>query len=294
MKVPGLANVWVPPIRNRIDMLATGIKSPIGVKVSGSDLAEIDRIARDGRRGRQEGAGRHLGARRAADRRALYRRRYRSRRRGALRPQHRRCAVDRRRRHRRRDRSARRSRVWRATRSASAIRANCATASASCENLPILTPSRQQITLGTVARGADQRWPADAAQRECAARDLGLCRCPRPRPCVRGRAICSSAVAQRRRSCRPGVSIAYTGQFEYPRPRDRAAEDRRAGHARDHLRPALSDLPPLGRGAADHGDAAVRPDRRAVAALSARLQPVGRDRRRVHRAGGASPPSSAW
>ncbi len=47
VKVPGLANVWVPPIRNRIDMLATGIKSPIGVKVSGEDLGEIDRIARE-------------------------------------------------------------------------------------------------------------------------------------------------------------------------------------------------------------------------------------------------------
>jgi Cu(I)/Ag(I) efflux system membrane protein CusA/SilA len=30
VKVPGLANIWVPPIRNRIDMLATGIKSPVG------------------------------------------------------------------------------------------------------------------------------------------------------------------------------------------------------------------------------------------------------------------------
>ena len=46
VKVPGLANVWVPPIRNRIDMLATGIKSPIGVKVSGSDLGAIDDTAR--------------------------------------------------------------------------------------------------------------------------------------------------------------------------------------------------------------------------------------------------------
>jgi len=44
VRVPGLTNVWVPPIRNRIDMLATGIKSPIGVKVSGADLAELDRI----------------------------------------------------------------------------------------------------------------------------------------------------------------------------------------------------------------------------------------------------------
>ncbi|HSN20474.1 MAG TPA: CusA/CzcA family heavy metal efflux RND transporter, partial [Usitatibacter sp.] len=46
VRVPGLANLWVPPIRNRIDMLATGIKSPVGVKVSGPDLAELDRIAR--------------------------------------------------------------------------------------------------------------------------------------------------------------------------------------------------------------------------------------------------------
>jgi len=45
VKVPGLSNIWVPPIRNRIDMLATGIKSPVGVKVAGASLAEIDRIA---------------------------------------------------------------------------------------------------------------------------------------------------------------------------------------------------------------------------------------------------------
>ena len=46
VRVPGLANFWIPPIRNRIDMLATGIKSPIGIKVSGSNLDEIDQIAR--------------------------------------------------------------------------------------------------------------------------------------------------------------------------------------------------------------------------------------------------------
>jgi Cu(I)/Ag(I) efflux system membrane protein CusA/SilA len=45
VRVPGLANIWVPPIRNRIDMLATGIKSPVGIKVSGTNLDEIDRIA---------------------------------------------------------------------------------------------------------------------------------------------------------------------------------------------------------------------------------------------------------
>jgi Cu(I)/Ag(I) efflux system membrane protein CusA/SilA len=45
VRVPGLTNVWVPPIRNRIDMLATGIKSPIGIKVAGSSLADIDAVA---------------------------------------------------------------------------------------------------------------------------------------------------------------------------------------------------------------------------------------------------------
>jgi Cu(I)/Ag(I) efflux system membrane protein CusA/SilA len=45
VRIPGLANIWVPPIRNRIDMLATGIKSPVGIKVSGASLQQIDRIA---------------------------------------------------------------------------------------------------------------------------------------------------------------------------------------------------------------------------------------------------------
>jgi Cu(I)/Ag(I) efflux system membrane protein CusA/SilA len=44
VKVPGLSNIWVPPIRNRIDMLATGIKSPVGIKVAGASLQEIDRV----------------------------------------------------------------------------------------------------------------------------------------------------------------------------------------------------------------------------------------------------------
>lgn len=42
VRLPGLANLWVPPIRNRIDMLSTGVKSPIGIKVSGTDLGDID------------------------------------------------------------------------------------------------------------------------------------------------------------------------------------------------------------------------------------------------------------
>ncbi|WP_272536840.1 efflux RND transporter permease subunit [Providencia sp. PROV182] len=47
VRLPGVANLWVPPIRNRIDMLSTGVKSPIGIKVSGRDLEEIDSLAQE-------------------------------------------------------------------------------------------------------------------------------------------------------------------------------------------------------------------------------------------------------
>ncbi len=45
VKVPGLTNLWVPPIRNRIDMLATGVKSPLGIKISGARLSDLDAAA---------------------------------------------------------------------------------------------------------------------------------------------------------------------------------------------------------------------------------------------------------
>jgi Cu(I)/Ag(I) efflux system membrane protein CusA/SilA len=45
VQVPGLTNLFVPPIRNRIDMLATGIKSPIGIKVLGADPATLQQVA---------------------------------------------------------------------------------------------------------------------------------------------------------------------------------------------------------------------------------------------------------
>ena len=47
LKIPGMGNIWVQPIRNRIDMLATGIKSPVGIKIAGPDLAMIQQIGND-------------------------------------------------------------------------------------------------------------------------------------------------------------------------------------------------------------------------------------------------------
>jgi Cu(I)/Ag(I) efflux system membrane protein CusA/SilA len=44
LQIPGLSNLWVQPIRNRIDMLSTGIKSPVGIKIAGPDLRVIEKI----------------------------------------------------------------------------------------------------------------------------------------------------------------------------------------------------------------------------------------------------------
>jgi Cu(I)/Ag(I) efflux system membrane protein CusA/SilA len=44
-QIPGLNNAWTMPIKTRIDMLATGIKTPVGIKIAGPDLAELERIA---------------------------------------------------------------------------------------------------------------------------------------------------------------------------------------------------------------------------------------------------------
>jgi Cu(I)/Ag(I) efflux system membrane protein CusA/SilA len=44
LQIPGLANVWTMPIKTRIDMLATGIKTPVGIKISGSDLGVLQRL----------------------------------------------------------------------------------------------------------------------------------------------------------------------------------------------------------------------------------------------------------
>jgi len=47
VQLPGLTNAWVWPIKTRIDMLATGIKTPVGIKVAGSDLTVIQQIGKD-------------------------------------------------------------------------------------------------------------------------------------------------------------------------------------------------------------------------------------------------------
>ncbi len=44
LKVPGLANAWTMPVKGRTDMLTTGMRTPVGLKISGADVQQIEKI----------------------------------------------------------------------------------------------------------------------------------------------------------------------------------------------------------------------------------------------------------
>jgi Cu(I)/Ag(I) efflux system membrane protein CusA/SilA len=47
LQLPGISNAWTMPIRGRLDMLSTGIRTPVGIKISGADLPTVERIAKE-------------------------------------------------------------------------------------------------------------------------------------------------------------------------------------------------------------------------------------------------------
>ena len=47
LRIPGLTNAWTMPIRSRIDMLSTGIRTPVGIKIAGPDLGVLERLGRE-------------------------------------------------------------------------------------------------------------------------------------------------------------------------------------------------------------------------------------------------------
>jgi Cu(I)/Ag(I) efflux system membrane protein CusA/SilA len=212
VKVPGLANIWIPPIRNRIDMLATGIKSPIGVKVTGSDLAVIDRIAQDVERvaksvpgvssalAERLTGGRYVDVqidRAAAARYGLNIADVQAVVSGAIGGENVSETVEGLARF---PINLRYPREWRDTPERLAA-------------LPVLTPMGQQITLGTVARVQISDGPPMLKSEN--ARPSGWVYVD-----VRGRDLASvagdlRAAVAREVKLAPGVSLAYSGQFEY-------------------------------------------------------------------------------
>ena len=212
VKVPGLANFWIPPIRNRIDMLATGIKSPIGIKVSGANLDDIDRTAREieavaktvpgisSALAERLSGGRYIDVainRAAAARYGLNVADVQAVVSGAIGGE----AVG--------------QTVEGLARYPISVRypREIRDSVDDIINLPVLTPSRQQITLGTVADVHITNGPP-------------MLRSENGRPATwvyidgRGRALTEivgdlqRAVAQKVK-LPPGISVAYTGQFEF-------------------------------------------------------------------------------
>jgi copper/silver efflux system protein len=47
LKIPGVTNIWTMPIKNRIDMLSTGIKTPVGIKIAGNDLVVLEKLGKE-------------------------------------------------------------------------------------------------------------------------------------------------------------------------------------------------------------------------------------------------------
>ena len=212
VRVPGLTNIWIPPIRNRIDMLATGIKSPIGVKVAGTNLTEIDaatqaveRVAKDvpgvsSALAERLTGGRYIDVdidRKAAARYGLNIDDVQSIVAGAIGGENvgetieglARFPIN-----------VRYPREWRDSLGA-------------LEQLPIYTPLGSQITLGTVAKVKVSDGPPMLKSEN--ARPSGWVYID-----VRGRDI-ASVVADLRRvvseqvKLQPGMSLSYSGQFEF-------------------------------------------------------------------------------
>ncbi|AJO78186.1 efflux RND transporter permease subunit [Pseudomonas sp. MRSN 12121] len=212
VQVPGLTNLWIPPIRNRVDMLATGIKSPIGVKVAGANLRDIDtatqaieRVARTvpgvgSALAERLGGGRYIDLdidRAAAARYGLNIADVQSIVAGAIGGENigetveglARFPIN-----------LRYPREWRD--SLDALR-----------QLPIYTPLGGQVTLGSVARVAVSEGPPMLKSEN--ARPSGWVYVD-----VRGRDI-AAVVADLRRAVseqvrlQPGMSLSYSGQFEF-------------------------------------------------------------------------------
>ncbi|MGE8066442.1 efflux RND transporter permease subunit [Pseudomonas sp. NPDC089569] len=212
VRVPGLTNIWIPPIRNRIDMLATGIKSPIGVKVAGANLTQIDAVTLAVERvakgipgvssalAERLTGGRYIDVdidRNAAARYGLNIADVQSIVAGAIGGENIGETVDGLARF---PINVRYPREWRDS-------------LAALEQLPVYTPSGGQITLGMVAKVKVNDGPPMLKSEN--ARPSGWVYID-----VRGRDI-SSVVADLRRAIneqvklQPGMSLSYSGQFEF-------------------------------------------------------------------------------
>ncbi len=281
--VPGLANIWVPPIRNRIDMLATGIKSPVGVKVAGTNLQEIDRLAAEIARvvkqvpgvtsafAERLSGGRYIDVKIDRDSAARY----------GLNIADIQMVVS---------AAIGGENVGETVEGLQRFPINVRyprevrDSVEKLRDLPILTERGAQIRLGDVAAIRISDGPPMLKSEN--ARLSGWVYID-----LHGRDL-SSAVREMQRAVARGdptpgrILHLLVRPVRIPGARDREAQDRRTGDTPHHLHPALLYLPTLRRGAPDHGYPALCARRRLLADVPAGLQHVDRLRRGVHRPGG--------
>ena len=283
LQFPGVSNAWTMPIKARIDMLSTGIRTPVGVKVIGTDLVEIDKLARQIEQVLKAVPGtssayaeRGIGGyylEITPDRAAL----------------------------------ARYGIMVQDVQDTIATALGGQTVTTTVEGRQRFTVNmRYPRDLRDNPQGDRQRRAgADAGRRRRPARRSRQgrsWRAGRPRSGPRTASLATyiyvdirdrdlgGYVADAQRAVQasiqfpPGYYVMWSGQYEYLERADGAAEDRRAGDAADHLPAAVPQLPLDHRDHDRHAVAAVRAGRRALADVVARLQPFGRGRRRLHRA----------
>ncbi len=280
-QLPGVTNIWTMPIINRIDMLATGVRSEIGVKVYGSDLAMLDETAR-----RVAAVLRTVPGAANVYPEPLTGAQYLN------------VRID-------RDAAARYGLTVAAvqevietavgervvTRTLEGRRRFPVRVRYAAEyrdevqalgNVLIAAPSGEQVPLAQVARFEQTRGAAMITSENGLLLATVLLN-------VQGRDVggfveeAQAAVAERV-SLPPGYFIGWSGQFENQERARRAAPDPGAHrHPRD-LRAAVLHVPLGGRGGARAADRPVRADRRRLPALAAGLQLLGRRVGRLHRA----------
>ena len=284
LQFPGVSNAWTMPIKARIDMLSTGIRTPVGVKVLGTDLAEMEKLARqieavlrtvpgttsayaeraiggyylniDPDRAQLARYGLMVGDLQSLIAMAL----------GAEPVT---TTVEGRERY---TVSIRYPRDYRSDPQAIASE--------------VLIPLADggTVPLGQVAKVTLAQGPGEHPDRERTIGRLHLCRSARPR----SRRLCRGRQESRDRTGQ--VSTWLLRYLERPVRISRTGEgtvaDGRASYGPHHLPAALSELPPRDRNADRDAVGAVRARRWPLADVVARLQPVGRRRGRLHCTGG--------
>ena len=284
LQFPGVSNAWTMPIKARIDMLSTGIRTPVGVKVIGKDLAEMEKVARQvetvlktvpgtsSAYAERVVGGYYLEIVPDRDRLARYGLMICGRAgawwRWRLAP----------------SRSPPPSKAANATRWPSAIRATCAPIRSPLPRTcwcrcPAAAPCRWakwrtfRLTQGATSIRTENAKLATYIFVDIRDRDLG------------GYVADAKKAVAEQVKLPAGTYLVWSGQFEYLERAEARLQAGGAGDADDHLPAALPQLPAPHRNAHRHAVAAVRAGRRAVADVVARIQHVGGGGGRLHRAG---------